>query len=351
MAGAGVDTVGVVGAGLMGTGIAVQLALAGCRVRVLDSEPGRLEQLPGTVTRILTALRDAGLVERGASEAAQALISADSDDAALCDVGWVSEAVPEVLELKHGVYGRLEAVLPVDAVIASNTSGFLPSRLGEPLRHPERFLVAHFWNPPHAVPLVEVVPGRATGQDAIDRTMDLLGRTRADVVLLQHEIPGFIGNRLQFALLREALNIVRSGAATPADVDRVMTASLGRRYAVLGPFETADLGGLDTFLDIASHLMPDLAKDEEVLEVLRARVQAGDVGWRSGRGFHDWPPERLATVIAQRDADLLRRVRKDRVGEDRVGEDRVGEDRVGEDRVGEDRDVGRGAGTTSGDDA
>jgi len=306
------DTIGVVGAGLMGTGIAVQFALAGCRVRVLDSDPERLAQLPVRAGRILTSLEDAGLLGRGDPEQVPGRITSGNDYGGLAGLDWVSEAVPEVLALKHRVYEQLEAVLAPEAVIASNTSGFLPSQLGEPLGHPERLLVAHFWNPPHAVPLVEVVPGARTGQAAVDRTMELVGRTGAEVVLLQHELPGFIGNRLQFALLREALNIVRSGAATAADVDRVMTASLGRRYAVLGPFATADLGGLDTFLDIASHLMPDLATDAGVLDLIREHVRAGEVGWRSGRGFHQWPAARLAEVTADRDRDLLTRLRAER---------------------------------------
>jgi 3-hydroxybutyryl-CoA dehydrogenase len=124
---------------------------------------------------------------------------------------------------------------------------------------------------------------------------------------VEKEIPGFIGNRLQYAMLREALAIVRSGAASPEAVDTVMKASLGRRYASVGPLETADLGGLDTFLTIASHLMPELAKDEDVLELMRIRVEAGDTGLRSGKGFYPWPPERADQVIKRRNADLLRR--------------------------------------------
>jgi 3-hydroxybutyryl-CoA dehydrogenase len=141
----------------------------------------------------------------------------------------------------------------------------------------------------------------------VERTLTLLRASRAEPVLVEKEIPGFIGNRLQYAILREALAIVRSGAASPEGVDTVMKASLGRRYATVGPLETADLGGLDTFLTIASHLMPQLAKDEDVLELMRTRVEAGKTGLRSGEGFYPWPPERAQEVIKRRNADLLRR--------------------------------------------
>jgi 3-hydroxybutyryl-CoA dehydrogenase len=201
----------------------------------------------------------------------------------------------------------LETMVAEGVILASNTSGFMPSKLSEFLARPDRFIVAHFWNPPHAIPLIEVVPSQHTSAPVVERTIALLRESRAEPVLVEKEIPGFIGNRLQYAILREALAIVRSGAASPEAVDTVMKASLGRRYATVGPLETADLGGLDTFLTIASHLMPELAKDEDVLNLMRTRVEAGDTGLRSGKGFYPWPPERADEVIKRRNADLLRR--------------------------------------------
>jgi 3-hydroxybutyryl-CoA dehydrogenase len=225
---------------------------------------------------------------------------------------FVLEAVPEDLGLKQQLYAELEAVVSSETILASNTSGLMPSRLAEKLRQPERFLVAHFWNPPHAIPLVEVVPSEKTDQKVVKSVVALLRAVGAEPVLIAKELPGFIGNRLQYALLREALAIVRSGAATPEAVDTVMKASLGRRYATVGPLETADLGGLDTFLSIAGHLMPELAKDEEVLELLRRRVAAGKTGLRSGEGFYRWTPEQVELVVGRRNRDLLKRRLSDR---------------------------------------
>ncbi|MFC6475426.1 3-hydroxyacyl-CoA dehydrogenase family protein [Pseudomonas asuensis] len=159
------------------------------------------------------------------------------------------------------------------------------------------------------IPLVELVPGEKTEPSCVQAVQGALQVMDLEVVLLKHAIPGFIGNRLQFAVLREALHIVQSGAASPEDVDRVMRASLGRRYSMVGPLEAADMGGLDTFLDIASHLMPVLAKDEDVLNALRERVAQGKTGLRSGAGFYAWDEERKARIAKRRTHQLSHALR------------------------------------------
>jgi 3-hydroxybutyryl-CoA dehydrogenase len=300
-----ISRVGVVGTGLMGSGIAAVFAAAGRTVFLFDKDPKRLDEATKRIVEIYEEMRGAGLTSLSQAE----ILSHIKPVSELADltVEFIIEAVPEVLEIKQALYRELETMVAERVILASNTSGFMPSKLSEFLAHPDRFIVAHFWNPPHAIPLVEVVPSQHTSAAVVERTIALLRESRAEPVLVEKEIPGFIGNRLQYAMLREALAIVRSGAASPEAVDTVMKASLGRRYATVGPLETADLGGLDTFLTIASHLMPELAKDEDVLELMRIRVEAGDTGLRSGKGFYPWPPERADQVIKRRNADLLRR--------------------------------------------
>jgi 3-hydroxybutyryl-CoA dehydrogenase len=301
-----ISRVGVVGTGLMGSGIAAVFAAAGRTVFLFDKDPKRLDEATKRIVGIYEEMRGAGLTSLSQAEILSH-IKPVSELADLRTVEFIIEAVPEVLEIKQALYRELETTVAERVILASNTSGFMPSKLSEFLAHPDRFIVAHFWNPPHAIPLVEVVPSQHTSAAVVERTIALLRESRAEPVLVEKEIPGFIGNRLQYAMLREALAIVRSGAASPEAVDTVMKASLGRRYATVGPLETADLGGLDTFLTIASHLMPELAKDEDVLELMRIRVEAGDTGLRSGKGFYPWPPERADQVIKRRNADLLRR--------------------------------------------
>ena len=288
--------IGVVGTGLMGVGIATQSALHGHRTIVHDVDPARLASVAPKAQAVLDELIDAGRIDEAAKQAALACIETHAQIDVMASAQFVIEAIPEVLELKHRLYGALAALLADDAILASNTSGFPPDRLVGPLRAKERFLIAHFWNPPHMIPLVEVVPGTATAPEVTEQTAALMSAIGMEPVVLAKAIPGFVGNRLQFAVLREALNIVRSGAATPDVVDRVMKSSLGRRWGIVGPLEGADLGGLDTFLDISTHLMPELAKDEGVLDLLRQQVDAGRIGARSGAGFHDWDEAHLAQV-------------------------------------------------------
>jgi 3-hydroxybutyryl-CoA dehydrogenase len=306
-----ISRVGVVGTGLMGSGIAAVFVAAGRTVFLFDKDPKRLDEATKKIVEIYQEMHEAGLTSRSQAEIL-AHIKPVSELADLKTAEFIIEAVPEVLEIKHALYRELETAVEEGVIVASNTSGFMPSRLSQFLAHPSRFIVAHFWNPPHAIPLVEVVPSPQTAPSVVERTIALLRESRAEPVLVEKEIPGFIGNRLQYAILREALSIVRSGAATPEAVDTVVKASLGRRYATVGPLETADLGGLDTFFTIASHLMPELAKDEDVLELMRARVEAGKTGLRAGEGFYPWPPERAQEVIQRRNADLLRRRLADR---------------------------------------
>ncbi|WP_310633200.1 3-hydroxyacyl-CoA dehydrogenase family protein [Paraburkholderia sp.] len=297
---AAVTTAGVVGSGLMGVGIATQCALHGLRTIVHDVDPARLAGVTAKAEAVLDELIDARRIDATQRAAALSRIETSASLDVMAQAQFVFEAVPEVLELKHALYARLGAVLAPEAILASNTSGFEPDLLARALPAPERFVIAHFWNPPHMIPLVEVVPGSATLADVTARTESLMSAIGMEPVVLAKSIPGFVGNRLQFAVLREALNIVRSGAASPEVVDRVMKASLGRRWGIVGPFEGADMGGLDTFVDISSHLMPELAKDEGVIDVLREQVAAGRVGVRSGAGFYDWDEARLARVKAAR---------------------------------------------------
>jgi 3-hydroxybutyryl-CoA dehydrogenase len=298
----GDPAVGVIGTGLMGTGIAALVCAAGLPARVFDSDPARLAGVGAAVEAIVTDLAASGLAVPNTGAVGPV---ADLAAFAGCDV--IVEAVVEDIAVKRALYAKLERVVRPDAVIASNTSNIVPSELARDLSHPERFVVAHFWNPPYEVPLVEVVGGPRTSADTIARTTRWIDGIGNDPVVLRREVAGFIGNRLQYALLREALWLVQAGVATAEEVDRVMTLSLGRRYAVVGPFATADLGGLDTFLTISRQLMPQLASDLGPLRVMEKAVAEGNVGAKAGQGLLAWPRERADAVLAERRRELLRR--------------------------------------------
>ena len=200
--------VGVVGTGLMGVGIATQSALHGHRTIVHDVDPARLESVAPKARAVLDELIDAGRIDGKTKEDALSRIETSASLDAMANAHIVIEAIPEVLDLKHRLYAQLNDVLREDAILASNTSGFPPDQLTAPLRAPERFLIAHFWNPPHMIPLVEVVPGSDTAQHAIDTTVALMHAIGMEPVVLSKAIPGFVGNRLQFAVLRDRKSVV-----------------------------------------------------------------------------------------------------------------------------------------------
>jgi 3-hydroxybutyryl-CoA dehydrogenase len=304
---------GVVGAGLMGSGIAAMMCAVGMPVQVFDTDAARLAKVPANIEDIVKDLEEYRLAEAGAALRVKERLRLASDTRDFETCGLVVEAVVEDAQIKRELYAALEGVLRPDAIIASNTSNIIPSVLVQGMKHPERFIVAHFWNPPYAVPLVEIVPAPQTNVQTIERTVEWVKQIGNEPVLLKKEVAGFIGNRLQYALLREALWLVWQGIASAEEVDDVMTLSLGRRYAVTGPFATADLGGLDTFLTISRQLMPELASNILPLQIMEEAVARGHVGMKSGRGLLEWSAARSAAVLQRRKQELLRRRHRETV--------------------------------------
>ncbi|BEL92659.1 3-hydroxyacyl-CoA dehydrogenase family protein [Serratia marcescens] len=290
----------VLGAGLMGVGIATHFIRHGHEVLLYDPDPQRLAEAPAVASGILAELSDVGQFDNAERDAALARLRVTGDLNDVARARLLIEAIPERLELKHALYEQLEGLIADDAVIASNTSGLPPDELAARMTHPQRLLIAHFWHPPHLIPLVEIVPGRATDPRHLAAVQVLLVGMALEAVLLERAAPGFVGNRLQFAVLREALHIVHSGIASAEVVDQVMRASLGRRYAMVGPLEAADMTGLPTVADIARHLFPELATGDEMMALVEQRLQRGDTGQRSGRGFYLWDDARRERIQRRR---------------------------------------------------
>ncbi|CAN5504390.1 3-hydroxyacyl-CoA dehydrogenase family protein [soil metagenome] len=295
-----IKTIAIIGSGLMGVGIASKFALAGFTVIIYDVDAMRLEGAKALVDESFRELMDAERISHDERRAALRLLLPSNELGSIADAAMVFEAVPERLELKRDIYRQLEAVLSTDAIIASNTSGLTPDLLCEGMVHPERFLIAHFWNPPHLLPLVEIVPAARTRHSCVSFMHEELKAIGLKPVVLDRAIPGFIGNRIQFAVLREALHLVREGIASAEDIDMVVQNTLGVRYQFAGPLAGADLGGLDTFAAIAAHLMPQLEKSEADIEYLDELVARNNVGLRSGQGFYKWTPERLSDLRESR---------------------------------------------------
>ena len=283
------QTIGVIGAGLMGHGIAYLLAAAGHTVRIYDPSA----EWRNSLTARLNAARE--LLDGDAALLAR--ISAhDAMAPAMQGVSFVFEAAPEKLPLKRQLFAELESLTAPTTVLASNSSAIPSTRIGEKLKHRDRVIGTHFWNPPHLVPLVEVTQNEFTSMDTVRKTMDLLRDAGRNPVHVKRDIPGFVGNRLQHALKREAIALVAAGVCDADTIDEVVKTGFGARMAVLGPMEQSDLVGLDLTLDIQNVLLADLNRDTEPTKFLKDKVAAGKVGMRSGEGLRKWTPNAAEAV-------------------------------------------------------
>ena len=302
------DRVAVVGAGLMGHGIALQFALGGREVWLNDLTEEALSRAMDSVRASMGTLQAVGLVHGDAGARALDRIHTEvSLGKAVSGVGLVIEAVFEDLDLKRSVFRQLGAITTGASILASNTSSFMSSQLAPETEHPDKVVVANWWNPPYLLPLVEVVPGPETASETVDTLCAILSSVGKSPVVLRKESLGFIGNRMQFALLREAVSIVEQGIASAEDVDTVVKTSFGRRLSVAGPLEVFDIAGWDTITAIVDQLFPEIERSPETPDILRSMVDRGDLGLKSGRGFYPWTEESAASVrgrIAQALATL-----------------------------------------------
>lgn len=218
----------------------------------------------------------------------------------------ITEAVPEVIELKWTLFEQLEAYAKPDAIIASNTSTFSISRLIEKAKSPERFIITHFFNPAQLVPLVEIVRHEKTADEVVETTMTLMEKIGKSPVLLKKDVPGFIANRLQTALMREAFSLLADGVADAREIDTVMKDGLGFRWAFVGPIETADLGGLDTWQRVMDNLAPELDKSQTAPVIIQELVKKGDLGTKTGAGIYSYAETSVADRLHERDEQFIR---------------------------------------------
>jgi 3-hydroxybutyryl-CoA dehydrogenase len=286
---ADIRRVAIVGAGRVGHSIAQQFAAAGYIVSLQDLSDEHLERALRKIRDDLGQLESAGHLGADGVNGALSRIRLETDvRAAVEDADIVLEAVFEDLALKQSVFRDLDALAPARAILASNTSTFVPSELGSVTGRADRVLVAHWFNPPQLLPLVELVRGHQTSDATIETMRDLLRGIGKRPAIVEKETPGFVANRLQFALLREALFIVEQGIASPEDVDTIITQGFGRRLAAAGVFENFDLAGWDLILAIAEQVWPLIDTRPEVTPLLRERVERSERGVKDGQGFYAW---------------------------------------------------------------
>jgi len=275
----------VIGAGLMGHGIALVFARHGHEVTVQDPDENALASLHERVQQSLLDLQ----VPSDEIPAILEGIASQKDLAnAVSEAEFLFEAAPENLTLKQSLFVEIERAAPGYCVLASNTSVIPITQIMKDLREPERAVGTHWWNPPHLIPLVEIIRTQWTGDSVIESTFDLLESCGKSPVRVEKDVPGFIGNRLQHALWREAISLVEKGICTADAVDLVVRESFGRRLAVLGPLENADLVGTDLTHAIHKQVLHDLERSPAPSPLLESLVENGKLGMKSGEGFSKW---------------------------------------------------------------
>lgn len=289
------EQISVIGAGLMGHGIAQIFAVHGHTVWLVDSHDDVLNSAKDRVRANLTNMVEQGVEFKIAIEDALDNIYTTSDIVVACqDSDFVFEAVYEDLELKQNIFAELDSICPPETILCSNTSVMSITEIALKSQHRQRIVGTHFWNPPYLIPLVEVIRAKDTADWCTEAAYDLLQSVGKHPVHVHKDVPGFVGNRLQHALWREAFAIIDEGICDPATVDEVINNGFGLRLPILGPVETADMVGLDLTLAIHNYILKHLNVDPTPSTTLQAKVSAGDLGFKTGKGFMEWSEIEIA---------------------------------------------------------
>lgn len=231
-------------------------------------------------------------------------ITYTTDKAAFADCDLIVENIVEDLAIKLDFYKEISALARKDTLIATNTSGLSINKLAEAVQGPQRFLGMHWFNPPTLIPLIEIIKNDKTSPETAQAIYDLALAIQKKPAVIEKDVPGFAANRIQLAVVREVCHMVEQGVVSAEAADAVMKYGLGFRWACLGPLETMDFGGLDIFAGVSSYLMPDLADGHEVPTILKEKVDRGDLGVKTGKGFYDYSSGRGEAAKKERDKKL-----------------------------------------------
>ena len=305
-------TAAIIGTGMMGPGIAAILGLGGVEATILSRTAERAEKGLAKARSLLDVLKENELAGSDVHEWAVEHIQSSADfDETIAQADLVIESAPEDMAFKQDLFARMDLLAKPDAVLTTNTSGLSITEIARKCSHPERVLTTHFWNPPHLMPLVEVVRGEKTSDEAVAGVKELLERCGKSVVVVQKDRPGQLGNRMQHALIREAINIVGEGIASPEDVDLAAKMGFGLRLPVYGVLEHMDIVGLDMGMSITDYVCQDLYNEPKSPDAIRQRVNNGDLGAKTGKGFYNWTQEKAAEVRDRRDRFVVEFLKSD----------------------------------------
>lgn len=307
-----IKNISVIGAGFIGPGIAQIFAAKNYHVCLLDIKEEILLKAIENIRSNLSKMAQKGLALESEIAKVVSRIKTTTDMAeAASKAQLVIEAVTENLELKQKVFQDLDRLCSPEAILATNTSVISITEIASKARRQERIVGTHFWNPPYIIPLVEVIKGKKTSEETLETTYQLLKNAGKHPIKVMKDAPGFVGNRLQHALWREAISIVENGIADPATVDEAIKQGFGLRLPVLGPLETADMVGLDLTLAIHDYILKYLESSPGPSSLLKEKVKRGELGFKTGQGFYTWPAEKAQMSKEKLLEYLLDRMREE----------------------------------------
>jgi len=303
------ERITVIGAGLMGHTIALQAALSGFKTVIYDVSIAELDRCMLDIQTKCALMQKEGLLDETAVlNTIRRVSSEPSLTYAIQDATFIIECVPEVLDLKLNMMSKLDQLCTPEVILASTTSTFSPDIYLDKLHNSERSIIAHFWNPAHLVPVVEVLRAKQTSQQVFERTLQLLQDMNKRAVVLNKALPGFIGNRLQAALFREAEYILSQNVCSIEDIDAVVTNGFGRRLSITGPFLSADFTGLDVMLSVCRQLYHDLSNADTPSTGLASLVEKGKLGKKTGSGFYKGNVQLYDQAQVARETELMRQL-------------------------------------------
>jgi 3-hydroxybutyryl-CoA dehydrogenase len=288
-----INTIAIIGAGFIGPGIALIFAAKGYNVRLMDVKSEMLVKASNSLRANLKQMAEAGLLPESEIDVIIQKVQYTTDTAeAVKPAQMVIEAVTENLGLKQKIFQQLDALCPPPTLLCTNTSVISVSQIAALSFYRARIVGTHFWNPPYLIPLVEVVKGQDTSDETLNLTCDFLKKAGKHPVKCLKDVPGFIANRLQHALWREAISIVENGIADAATVDEAIKYGFAIRLPVLGPLENADMVGLDLTLAIHDYVLKAIESRPGPSPLLIEKVAQNELGFKTGKGFYDWTPEK-----------------------------------------------------------
>lgn len=306
------EKLAVIGCGTMGHSIALNAAWVGMQVKMYGVDTNDIQNgLSGVTDKLDTLLKNDLITRDQLSQILKNITGTSSLSEVVDGATFIIECIPEVLELKNDLFRKLDQMCGEEVILATNTSGLSPSRIALNLKYPERTLATHFWNPAHLIPLVEVLRAEFTDDKTFNRAIDMLKFMNKKPIEVKKEVPGLVGNRLQFALFREAQYLLEQGIASKEDIDAAVTYSIGRRLPVTGPLLSADMGGLDVFASISDYLFKDLSNADQSSANLKELVAQRHFGQKNGAGFYLWDEKFSEEMNHKREEQLIRFLKED----------------------------------------